>query len=308
MFGAQNKLSMDKDKYKKRLHELVIQLKEQEPDLFAYLQQEVNVSDVTMVSDSRIDKIEEYLGLDYKLDAILPSGTKYHDIDYSFITDDALRTQLESDFREMMRFRYGCRSHKADFDEFCRYAHLQLETLVNDCMEMWSLDNDDKVSIGIAKENIKNNWPPELELNLSQKATTVDGLDYFQKSTAILRFLKVETTAISRVPYNSICFPGHNIFVVNYLGEVINYIRKIRNDSSHRGVGNNRSIDDLIENYQRQKKIKNDSQYGYQYEFSKSDKEVKFYMWRKRQPWEDVISVILHIIQADKKIYDKMNN
>ena len=71
---------------------------------------------------------------------------------------------------------------------------------------------------------------------------------------------------------------------------------------------NRQSIDDLIENYQRQKKIKNDSQYGYQYEFSKSDKEVKFYMWRKRQPWEDVISVILHIIQADKKIYDKMNN
>lgn len=305
MFGAQNKLSMDKDKYKKRLHDLVKQLKEQEPDLFAYLQQEVNALDTKMASVSRIDKIEEYLGLDYKLDYIFPSGTKYRDIDYSFVSDVTLREQLESDFREMMRFRYGCRSHEEDFDEFCRYAHMQLETLVNDYMEMWSLNENDEVDMNIARNNISNNSPQGLTLTPSENATSVNGLDYFQKSTAILHHLDIAKTLISRVPYTSIYFPGKNIYVVNFLGDVLNFIRKIRNDSSHRGTGGNQLIDDLIEDYERQKKVKYDSQYGYQYEFSKFDKDIKFYMWRKRKPWEDVVNTILCMIEADKKMYDK---
>ena len=253
----------------------------------------------------RVDKIEQYLGLDYKLDTVTPDGTKYKNLDYSFVTDEALREQLESDFREMMRYRFGCRSHEANFDEFCRFAHLQLESLVNDCMEMWSLDENNTPDINIAKENIQNNWPPELELNISTKATSIDGLDYYQKSTAILRYLKVEKTVISRVPYTSIYFPGKNIFAVNYFGDVINHIRRIRNESSHRGVPQMKEMDSVIENYEHQKKVKTDPQYGYQYEFQKYDKDAKYYMWCKRQSWDDVIKTILLMIDADKKMYDQ---
>ena len=39
--------------------------------------------------------------------------------------------QLICDNREMMRFRYGTRYHEIDFDEFCRYALLQAEMLLN---------------------------------------------------------------------------------------------------------------------------------------------------------------------------------
>ncbi len=69
--------------------------------------------------------IEKYLGLDYQIDSTCPI------IDYSFIDDEFIRNQLISDFREMLRYRYGVRSHKIDFSEFCRYAILQIEQLLN---------------------------------------------------------------------------------------------------------------------------------------------------------------------------------
>ncbi len=77
------------------------------------------------VDDERIKKIEKYLGLDYSVDSLKST------IDYSFITMEDVRNQLICDNREMMRFRYGTRYHEIDFDEFCRYALLQAEMLLN---------------------------------------------------------------------------------------------------------------------------------------------------------------------------------
>lgn len=75
--------------------------------------------------DSKLSDIEKYLGLDYKLDSATP------DIDYSFIQEAFVRDQLISDYREMLRYRYGVRSHKIDFSEYCRYAMLQIEQMLN---------------------------------------------------------------------------------------------------------------------------------------------------------------------------------
>lgn len=77
------------------------------------------------LDDEPIRKIEKYLGLDYSVDSLKST------IDYSFIQMDDVRNQLISDYREMMRFRYGTRYHEIDFDEFCRYALLQAEMLLN---------------------------------------------------------------------------------------------------------------------------------------------------------------------------------
>ena len=71
-----------------------------------------------------LGKIEQYLSLDYRIDSkLLP--------DYSFIDNENARETLISDYREMLRYEYGTRSHKIDFSEFCRYAVLQIEMLVN---------------------------------------------------------------------------------------------------------------------------------------------------------------------------------
>lgn len=76
-------------------------------------------------NEARIRSIEKYLGLDYYVDDMQSI------IDYSFVKDDIVRAQLISDCREMMRFRYGTRYHEILFEEFCRYAQLQAEMLLN---------------------------------------------------------------------------------------------------------------------------------------------------------------------------------
>lgn len=76
------------------------------------------------IGSSQIDRIEKYLSLDFDIDNMsFP--------DYSFIDDESIRNKLNSDFREMLRYQYGTRNHRIDFDEFCRYATLQIELLVN---------------------------------------------------------------------------------------------------------------------------------------------------------------------------------
>ena len=75
-----------------------------------------------------LHKIESYLSLDFKIDSELLE-------DYSFITDEGVKRQLLSDYREMLRYQFGTRSHKVDFLEFCRYAHLQTEMLINYYLE-----------------------------------------------------------------------------------------------------------------------------------------------------------------------------
>lgn len=75
--------------------------------------------------DQRIGHIEKYLGLDFYVDSMKSI------IDYSYIEDENIRTQLTSDNREMLRFRYGTRYHEILFEEFCRYALLQAEMLLN---------------------------------------------------------------------------------------------------------------------------------------------------------------------------------
>ena len=75
-------------------------------------------------SDS-ITNIERYLAIDYNIDEISAK------IDYGFVQDEVLRIKLESDWREMLRYRCGVRKHERDFLEFCRYANLQAEGIVN---------------------------------------------------------------------------------------------------------------------------------------------------------------------------------
>lgn len=75
--------------------------------------------------EERIEHIEKYLGLDYYIDSMQAV------LDYSFVQEVDVRAQLISDNREMLRFRYGTRFHKIDFEEFCRYAQLQAEMLIN---------------------------------------------------------------------------------------------------------------------------------------------------------------------------------
>ncbi len=73
----------------------------------------------------KVKQIEEYLALDYTIDEIAIG------IDYSFVKDDILRIKLNSDWREMLRYRCGVGQHGVNFGVFCKFAHFQAEGMVN---------------------------------------------------------------------------------------------------------------------------------------------------------------------------------
>ena len=275
---------MDKDKFKKRLHELVKQLKEQEPDLFAYLQQEVNALDTKMASVSRIDKIEEYLGLDDKLDSINPTDITAGKLDYTFVDIPPLRNQLISDFREMMRYRYGTRSHKSDFYEYCKYAHFQLEALTNYFMEVWSTPDepeDAQPDLELAQKNIIANWKEKYPVTFHDTIKSIEDIPYQNKVKPILSFFNIKDTLISNPPY-----------IFYNMSDVVDYIRKTRNACSHRGVQLSQIINDAIDDFEVHKALRTSATGRTQlYDFS-ANWEVKYYLWLRSTSWDDVATAL----------------
>ncbi|MFI3239718.1 MAG: hypothetical protein R3Y22_03925 [Bacteroidales bacterium] len=119
-----------------------------------------------LYSDDKISKIEQYLGLDYELDSYSP------ELDYNKISHGYVRTKLISDYREMLRYRYGVRSHKIDFSEFCKYAHFQAEMLIN--YYLYEKYND----FESFKTAIKEKTP---KTRISDNISTIEGVSYSSK-------------------------------------------------------------------------------------------------------------------------------
>lgn len=135
----------------------ILQLTEQNSEFGVELRRKLGItSSVKATSypsdfDKRVEHIEKYLGLDYYVDG-QPSL-----IDYSFVKETEIRAQLISDNREMMRHRYGTRFHIINFDEYCRYAHLQVEMLLN-----YYYDRVDNTLDEIKKHIVKYNSTAEI--------------------------------------------------------------------------------------------------------------------------------------------------
>lgn len=182
----------------------IVQLSKQNLEFDTELRRALGIgtsANSALSSDKRIEHIEKYLGLDYYVD------NQKSIIDYSFIQEPEVRAQLISDNREMMRFRYGTRYHAISFDEFCRYAHLQAEMLLNYFYDKKE-DTLDKII-----EHIKKYNPTAY---ISDKTNSLGGIAYNVKLWAF----KAEFT----MDYNT--------------NTVLDYLRKVRNDSSHRSPDN----------------------------------------------------------------------
>jgi len=187
------------DKLKTTINKIV-QLSKQNPEFDSELRKALNNSashSLQSSSDRRIEHIENYLGLDYYVD------NQHSLIDFSFIQEDDVRNQLISDNREMMRFRYGTRYHSICFDEFCRYAHLQAEMLLN-----FYLDKKYK--------------------NINEV------IEYLKEHNPLIK-LKETTKTIGEISYNSKLWAFEKEFTMDYnTNSILDYIRRIRNESSHR--------------------------------------------------------------------------
>ena len=137
-----------------------------------------NVSAATIPNVDAIEKIEHYLGLDYSLDSTIPR------IDYSFVTEDDIRNQLEADYREMLRYRYGLRAHKVDFMEFCRYVQLQAEMVLNYYYDN-RFEDDDEIKAHI--------------LGVVSWLKKIDNINYFVLLVGFCREHKIDYSTLDDV-------------------------------------------------------------------------------------------------------------
>lgn len=178
----------------------VIRLARQNPEFDSELRKALGItasSNHTKVDDSRLKHIEKYLGLDYYVDSQNSS------VDYNFVDMADVRAQLISDNREMMRFRYGTRYHEIDFHEFCRYAQLQTEMLLN-----YYYDQKNNSVLSDIRSHIKTFNPTAL------------GLD--------------SAKSLASIPYNVKLWAFQNEYKDHKFIELWNNVREVRNDLSHR--------------------------------------------------------------------------
>ncbi len=235
------------------------------------------------IESSKVAEIEKYLGLDYHLDSASPI------VDYSYVKDDYSKAQLISDHREMLRYRFGVRSHKIDFAEFCRYAMLQVEQLLN----YFYKTNFSSV------EEIKKYINENVEWTQTTNVESVSSLSLAIKLSAFSKSLSKR----------------HR--------DALDFSREVRNEQSHRGkettskdikVFRKRLIEMGLpltrdgEVYWAE--IKDNKELVDKYKtIPKADYwRYRFLLWYSREPFDEVISALEDISnQVKKTLLDKIN-
>jgi hypothetical protein len=114
--------------------------------------------------EARIRLIQQYLCVDVE-----------NLIDYSDFEDPA-REQLFRDHLEMVRYKKGTPNHKICFSEFCKYAHLQSEEMIN-----YFLNKISDFKIESIQDFVNKNNP---NYNPSKKPTVIHHISYTYKLTA----------------------------------------------------------------------------------------------------------------------------
>ena len=221
----------------------IVQLSTQNPEFDAELRKrlEITSSAKSVYDEERIVRIEKYLGLDFYVD------TKTSNVDYSFIKLPDVKAQLISDNREMMRFRYGTRYHEIDFAEFCRYAHFQIEMLLN-----YYYDIANKSDLNSIKEQIKYYNPTAIGV---ENAKSLGAISYSTKLWSFNNENKINRN----------------------LREICENLRKVRNELSHRSVSEDKIC---IDSYQKHLKeqgfpLNKKGEVSFNWKDKEADKKLK---------------------------------
>lgn len=228
--------------------------------------------------DRRISHIEKYLGLDYYLDSMESI------IDYSFIKESDIRENLISDNREMLRYRFGTRSHKVDFEEFCRYAQLQAEMLLN---YYYSIEDN-----------------------------TIENIISHIKRYNANAIISDNTKSLTSISFRVKLWAYEGEFNIN-VKDTFNHICKVRNNQSHR-TPQNKSFS--VEAYRKKLLdwnivLRNDGAFDwYQtkkdtvayniYESKvKNTREFELYnytLWYNNKPYDDIVDKLRNLSQSVK--------
>ena len=227
-------------------------------------------------NETRIKRIEKYLGLDYYVDDMNPV------IDYSFIQDPEVKAQLVSDCREMMRFRYGTRFHEIIFEEFCRYAQLQAEMLLN--YFYVQKDNND---LTLIKQHINR-------------------YNSFDIS---------ESKSLSAISFNVKLWAFSSEIQESSIFSVFNNVREVRNGQSHRSMENEGFNFETFKNellkmriplfgngYVNTNELKNNvvlkNIFDTKIKNSEAYKKYNFCIWLNNKPYDSVIDTLKTLLNA----------
>lgn len=207
---------------------------------------ELNNNDI----ESKISLIEKYLFVDLR-----------NTIDYIEF-DQPSQEQLFRDCLEMCRHEKGTPNHKKDFGEFCRYAHLQAEEMINYFLNKISNFDIDKVVIFLKKHSNYN--PSKNPQNLNQ-------IPYSIKLPAYKSHSKIEKP------------------IVDFLFSINNF----RNELSHRNSLSIVNDDQVLKLYEARGFTKGIIDYS---KLSKSDSSIlnegKFVIWKRLQGFQDVYIIL----------------
>ena len=218
--------------------------------------------------EPHILNIEKYLSLDYNIDEV-------GNADYSFIEEDYVKEKLNADFREMLRYRFGTRGHKVDFPEFCRFAVLQIEMLVN-----YYYDKRYKSDINLIEQALLVDNP---NTQFNQKTSQVSEIALKTKIYALRKEFGWSTTDI-------------NVYL---------YAIEVRNRQSHRSltVYTDR-IKEMEESF-KQKGVMAENGYIYYKKIkgviNQADlNEYNFEKWYDNMPFEKIKSSMTRLAEAIK--------
>lgn len=177
--------------------------------------------------DSKVSLIKNYLSIDIN-----------KVIDYSMF-EEPYKESLFRDCLEMGRYEKGTPSHKIDFGEFSRYAHLQAEEMIN-----YFLNKICNYKIDIIEDFVKDKVP---NYKSSKKPTEVHHIFYTHKLSSFVSISQLNKKTI----------------------DVLWFINEIRNELSHRNSITVINEDEDLAKYE------NSGLKGVQLDFSKLDENQK---------------------------------
>ena len=183
-------------------------------------------------------------------------------IDYNDIPNEKIRTQLKIDCFEMARHRLGRVNHihTPDFNEFCRYAQLQIEELLNYYYYEQFKSNLTAISKDIINYNAKATGKIENARELGQI-----GIIY-----------KVWA-------FNNKFGLGRNSI------NIMLQLCYLRNNLSHRSSLANKNDEQILEDFEKKNGLIKDLSFN---DLMKSDTTMQNLLFKKRQCWDEVVCVI----------------
>lgn len=232
-----------------------------------------NFSVDSKIVESKISLIEKYLSVDV-----------INIIDYSDF-DEPCREQLFRDCLEMCRHEKGTTNHKKDFGEFCRYAHLQAEEMLNYFFNKTS--NLDLPSI-IAFMKKHSKYDP------SVKPQNLNQIPYSMKLPAFKKHTNMEKTII----------------------DFLFFLNNFRNELSHRNSMSNGKEDQILVKFESKGFSKGSIDYLKLNSYDQSILNDGLYIIKKRkQDFKEVYFIleqfktkILYHIKNYKVPSDNSNN